>query len=65
MKYLNFDDHGFSVFDLTPARAQMDYFVIGDRRDPGAGVSWSASWATLSGTNKVVPVSAPVGGSDV
>ena len=65
VKYLNFDDHGFSVFDLTPARAQMDYFVIGDRADARAGVSWTASWATLAGTNKVVPVAAPVGGSHV
>ncbi|QIK77189.1 alkaline phosphatase [Nocardioides piscis] len=65
VKYLNFDDHGFSVFDLTPARAQMDYFVIGDRADPKAGVSWTASWATESGTNRVVPVDAPVGGRHV
>ena len=62
VKYLNFDDHGFSVLDLTPARAQMDYYVIGDRRDPAAGVSWTASWATASGANRVVPVAAPVVG---
>ena len=31
IKYLNFDDHGFSVLDITSQRAQMDWFVIGDR----------------------------------
>lgn len=60
VKYLNFDDHGYSVLDVTPARAQMDWFVIGDRADRGAGAHWTASWATASGTNRVVPVSAPV-----
>ena len=36
IKYLNFDDHGFSVLDLTPKRAQMDWFVISDRADRDA-----------------------------
>ena len=37
VKYLNFDDHGYSVLDVTPARAQMDWYVIGDRADRDAG----------------------------
>ena len=37
VKYLNFDDHGFSVLDITPARVQMDWFVIGDRADRRTG----------------------------
>ena len=37
IKYLNFDDHGFSVLDITPARVQMDWFVIGDRADKRTG----------------------------
>ena len=37
VKYLNFDDHGFSVLDVTPARVQMDWYVIGDRADRGTG----------------------------
>ena len=61
VKYLNFDDHGYSVLDVTPERVQMDWYVIGDRADRAAGSSWSASWATRSGTNKVQAVSAPVG----
>jgi len=61
VKYLNFDDHGYSVLDVTPERVQMDWYVVGDRADRTAGSSWTASWATRSGTNKVQAVSAPVG----
>ncbi|HEX6248488.1 MAG TPA: alkaline phosphatase D family protein [Nocardioidaceae bacterium] len=60
VKYLNFDDHGFSVLDVTPARTQMDYFVISERTDPDATVSWTASWATDANTQRVHPVGAPV-----
>ena len=61
IKYLNFDDHGFSVLDVTPRRAQMDWFVIGDRADRDAPVTWQASYATPTGTGRVVPVDKPVG----
>jgi alkaline phosphatase D len=60
VKYLKFDDHGYSVLDVTPERVQMDWYVIGDRADRNAGVRWSASWATRSGTNTVQAASAPV-----
>ena len=47
VKYLNFDDHGFSVLDVTRERAQMDWFVIGDRADQAAGLdAGRPSWAT-------------------
>lgn len=61
IKYLNFDDHGYSVLDVTADRVQMDWYVIGDRADRRAVSSWTASWATRSGTNKVEAVSQPVG----
>ncbi|HSE10281.1 MAG TPA: alkaline phosphatase D family protein [Nocardioidaceae bacterium] len=60
VKYLNFDDHGFSVLDVTPARTQMDYFVISDRTDPNATVSWTASWATKANSQSVHAVDRPV-----
>ena len=60
VKYLNFDDHGFSVLDVTPARTQMDYFIISDRTDPNATASWTASWATDANTQQVRPAAAPV-----
>ena len=61
IKYLNFDDHGFSVLDITSKRAQMDYYVIGDRADRNAGVAWTASWATDANTQAVRRADRPVG----
>lgn len=60
VKYLNFDDHGFSVLDVTPERAQMDWFIIGDRADPDAGVTWTRSYATDTGTSRLRAVGKPV-----
>ncbi len=60
VKYLNFDDHGFSVLDVTSQRTQMDYFVIGDRADKNTGVSWTASYATDANTQQVHAVEGPV-----
>ncbi len=61
VKYLNFDDHGFSVLDVTSKRTQMDYYVISDRTDPKATASWTASWATQADSQQVHAVDRPVG----
>lgn len=60
IKYLDFDSHGFSVLDLTPARAQMDWYVIGDRADRATDITWAVSWATKTGTGRVEAVEEPV-----
>jgi len=61
VRYLDFDSHGYSVLDVTPARVQMDYYVIGDRAEQRTGSSWSTSWATDAGSHRVRAASAPVG----
>ena len=53
VKYLDFDSHGFSVLDLTPARLQMDWFVISDRADKLATVKKSASYTVPASAQKV------------
>lgn len=60
IKYIDFDDHGYSVLDLTPKRAQMDWYVIGDRADKNAAARWSTSWATTAGSQVVRRVDGPV-----
>jgi alkaline phosphatase D len=60
IKYLNFDDHGFSVLDITAKRAQMDWYVIGDRAVKDTGATWSTSWATTAGSQTVRQVQGPV-----
>jgi alkaline phosphatase D len=62
VRYLNFDDHGFSVLDVTARRTQMDYYVV-DRTDPRSGATWTASWATAADTQRVHAVDRPVGGA--
>jgi alkaline phosphatase D len=60
VKYLDFDSHGFSVLDLTPARAQMDWYVIGDRAERDTEITWAVSYATKTGTARVEQVEEPV-----
>jgi alkaline phosphatase D len=61
VKYLNFDDHGFSVLDITAKRAQMDWFIIGDRADKDTPITWTRSMATKAGTGRLHEVNGPVG----
>ncbi|MFI7317411.1 alkaline phosphatase D family protein [Streptomyces venezuelae] len=60
VKWLDMDSHGYGVLDVTAERSQMDYYVISDRTDPAATSSWVRSYRTLSGTQKVERVHAPV-----
>jgi alkaline phosphatase D len=62
IRYLNFDDHGYSVLDITADRAQMDWYVISSRTDRDATVRWDTSWRTRSGTGKIERADRPVGG---
>ncbi|MET7596086.1 alkaline phosphatase D family protein [Streptomyces sp. NPDC004082] len=58
--WVDTDRHGYGVLDLTADRAQMDYYVLSDRRDPDATSSWARSYRTRSGTQKIERVYAPV-----
>ena len=60
VKYLNFDDHGFSVLDVDRSRAQMDYFVLEDKTKRDSDAHWTASWQTKSGTQRVEPSNGPL-----
>ncbi|MCW2814404.1 MAG: Alkaline phosphatase [Nocardioides sp.] len=60
IKYLDFDSHGFSVLDLNAKRAQMDWFVIGDRADKDTSITWSRSFITISATNRVKETDVPL-----
>jgi len=60
VRYLDFDSHGYSVLDVTPARVQMDWYVIGDRADRRAGSTHSASWRVDAGSQRVRAAQGPV-----
>ncbi|MFT4264423.1 MAG: alkaline phosphatase D family protein [Nocardioides sp.] len=60
IKYLDFNNHGYLVVDVTPARVQSDWWFISDRADPRATVAWGQSWATSTGTGLVHQLTEPV-----
>ena len=60
IKYVNFDDHGYSVLDVTPERAQMDWYVLEDKTQRGTGASCDASWVTVAGSGTVAAADGPV-----
>ncbi|MFF0184175.1 alkaline phosphatase D family protein [Streptomyces sp. NPDC005244] len=51
--WIDTDRHGYGVLDITPARAQMDFYVLSDRTNPNATSSWVRSYRTRSGTQTV------------
>ena len=55
VKHLDFDSHGFSVLEVTPAGVQMDWFVLTDRTDPQAAAIRSVSYRVAAGTQQVRP----------
>jgi alkaline phosphatase D len=61
VKYLNFDDHGYSVVDIDRERLQVDWFIIGDRRDRSTGAHREVSFVTRVNSNRVEQVD---GGTD-
>jgi alkaline phosphatase D len=63
VKHLDFDNHGFSVLDVTPARAQMDWYVISSRSDPEATATWATSYEVPASAQKVRKVSKPTTGA--
>ncbi|MEU0733029.1 alkaline phosphatase D family protein, partial [Streptomyces lavendulocolor] len=60
VKWLDMDNHGYGVLDVTAERSQMDYFTVSDKTDPDASSAWIRSYRTLNGTQKVERVNAPV-----
>jgi alkaline phosphatase D len=55
VKYLDFDSHGFSVLEVTPEGAQMDWYVLVDRTDPNSAAVWSTSFRVPAGSRTVQP----------
>jgi alkaline phosphatase D len=55
IKYLDFDSHGYSLLEVTPAGTQMDWYVLTDRTDPGAAAVHSRSFRVPAGAQKVEP----------
>ena len=55
IKFVDFDTHGFGVFEVTPTGAQMDYWFLTAKEDPKSGVYLGTSWRVDPGTQQVRP----------
>ncbi|MBB3052714.1 alkaline phosphatase D [Prauserella isguenensis] len=53
VKYLDFDSHGFSVLEVTPAHVRMDWFRLADRADPASAAEVTASYRVPAGTDRL------------
>ncbi len=55
VRFVNLDDHGYCVLQVTRARAQMDWYAISNRADKHATSRLLSSWVVASGTPHVQP----------
>ncbi|MFD3515095.1 alkaline phosphatase D family protein [Streptomyces sp. NPDC058657] len=60
VRWLDMDAHGYGVLDVTAEHAQMDYYKVSDKTRQDASSSWSRSYRTRSGTQRVERVHQPV-----
>ncbi|MEO6604698.1 MAG: alkaline phosphatase D family protein [Aeromicrobium sp.] len=60
VRFVNLDDHGYCVLQVTRARAQMDRYAISDRADKDATTRLLSSWTVASGTPRVQPTTRPI-----
>ncbi len=59
-KYVNLDDHGYCVLDVTPERVQCDWWIVGDRRRRDTGIRHDGSVMVRRGEGRLRSVSDPV-----
>ena len=55
VKYLDFDSHGYSLLDVTPAGVRMDWYVLVERTAQGSSAALSTSFNVPTGTGRVIP----------
>ncbi|MEH3068234.1 MAG: alkaline phosphatase D family protein [Aeromicrobium erythreum] len=55
VRFVNLDDHGYSVLELTPDEARMEWHAVSDRTDPDASSRLLATRRVPAGTNRVLP----------
>ncbi|NDK90862.1 alkaline phosphatase [Gordonia desulfuricans] len=60
VRWNDFDAHGYSVFTVTPAAAQMDWYFLNDKTDPKSGQYLAKSYRVGNGTQRVSPAAGPI-----
>ncbi|MCT4355215.1 alkaline phosphatase D family protein [Streptomyces sp. Je 1-79] len=60
VKWVDMDNHGYGVLDVTAEQAQMDYYTVSDKTKADATTAWARSYRTRNGTQHVERVYQPV-----
>lgn len=55
VRFVNLDDHGHCVLELTESEARMDWYAISDRTDERATASHLAARRVLAGFSRILP----------
>ncbi|WP_156464563.1 alkaline phosphatase D family protein [Aeromicrobium sp. Root495] len=55
VRFVNLDDHGHSVVELTPTETRMEWHAISDRRDPRASSRLLAARRVRTGSARLLP----------
>ena len=59
LKTVELDEHGYFVLDLTPEKAQADWYYVDDIRHQDSGERFSRAFFTAVGENHLQPAAAP------
>lgn len=60
VRWVDMDSHGYGVLELTQEQAQMDFYVLSDRKDRNATATVARSYRTRSGSQRVERAEQPV-----
>ncbi|MEQ6902195.1 alkaline phosphatase D family protein [Nocardioides sp. YIM 152588] len=60
IRFVDLDNHGYSVLDVTSGRAQMDWYVTADRKGSDDSSTWVRSYQTTAGSRRLQQVYRPV-----
>ena len=64
LKTVELDEHGYFVLDLSPEKAQADWFYVDDVRRQDSGERFSRAFFTAAGENHLQRADAPAEGKD-
>ncbi|MGQ0432482.1 MAG: alkaline phosphatase D family protein [Microthrixaceae bacterium] len=59
VKFVDFDDHGYLILDLTPEQAQADWYFVDTVLSPSNAEHHAASWRAVTGDNHLTSASTP------
>lgn len=61
VRWVEYDSHGASVLEVTPAAVQMDWYFLANRADAASSIRHARSYRVRAGTQRVQQVGTPIG----